>query len=143
MFDVELNSVGQKTLAAPRACFQGSLGGFFVSFCVFLLVFFFPKPSVAWMYCRGGRCAGWSAARCSEFKKRRIHIQGLSQPVPCAVCRHSQAGNKPKTRRIKGCLRSLPWSGLLGAGWREGTTLLRFPYRSHRCCHNPNESSKR
>lgn len=38
MFDVELNSIGQKTLAAPRACF---LGGVLVSFCGFLLVFFF------------------------------------------------------------------------------------------------------
>lgn len=46
MFDVELNSVGQKTLAAPRACFRGSLGGFFVSFCVFLLVFFPPSPAL-------------------------------------------------------------------------------------------------
>lgn len=92
-----------------------------VSFCVFLLVCFIsPKPSLAWMYCRGGRCAGWRAACCSEFKKRRIHIQGLSQPVPRAVCLHSQTGNMPKTRRIKGHLRSCDTSHpFLGVAWWE------------------------
>lgn len=121
MFDVELDSIGQKTLAAPRDCFWGSLGFFFcVVLCFFCWYFFSPKPSVAWMYCRGGRCAGWRAARCSEFKKRRIHIQGLSRPVPCAVCFHSQAGNKPKTRWRKGHLRSCDTSHpFLGVAWWE------------------------
>lgn len=54
MFDVELNSVGQKTLAAPRACFRGSLGFFLVSFCVFLLLVFFFPPSPALPGCIAG-----------------------------------------------------------------------------------------
>lgn len=112
----------------------------------FCCVSFSPSPALPG--CTAGEGDAQDGVRLIALNlKRRIHTQGLSQPVPCAVCRHSQAGNKPKTGRIKGHLRScdtsLPWSGLAGAGWREGTTLLQFPYRSRRCCHNPNESSKR
>lgn len=44
MFDVEFNSIGQKTLAAPELVFGACFGGFFgVILCFFVGVFYFPQ----------------------------------------------------------------------------------------------------
>lgn len=55
MFDVELNSIGQKSLSCPQSLFSGLVGFFFlVSFCGFFVGGFFFPPSPALPGCIAG-----------------------------------------------------------------------------------------
>lgn len=101
MFDVEFNSAGYKTLAAPRVCLRGSLGFFLLSFCVFLLVLFLFS-SRALPGCIAGEGDARDGVRLVVLNlTRRIHITGSIPARPLCRLLCPQAGNKPKARRIK------------------------------------------
>lgn len=95
MFGVEFNSDGYKTLVAPPGLFRGLVGVCFVVVLWGSCLCFSSKLSVAWMYCRGGRRARDGARLIALNVKRRIHIQGLSQPVLSAASPRQGISPKP------------------------------------------------